>query len=79
MKKVVIVVALLLVAVATLPWWGGCGLNAQACKAWCSVRHLNSDAARVGCEARCVADKLGCLAQQGANGANDFMSGLKGK
>jgi len=79
MKKLVIIVGVLIVAGATLPLWGGCSLNGKACSAWCEVRHFNSDAARLGCKARCTSDKLSCIASDGAKGVDDFMSGLKGK
>ncbi len=79
MKKLVVIIGLLLVAVATVPLWGGCDLKGTTCSAWCSVRHFNSDAARLGCKARCAADKLGCIARSGSKSADDFLSGLKGK
>jgi hypothetical protein len=77
MKKLFLVVVLAVVAVATLPLWGSCDLNAKACSAWCSVRHFNSDVKTAGCKARCTADKLSCLADKGAKNVEGFVEEFK--
>jgi hypothetical protein len=76
MKKILIAAVVIVVAVATLPLWGGCDLNAKACSTWCSVRHFNSDVKEAGCRARCATDKVSCLAEAGAEGVDDFIEGF---
>jgi len=77
MKKLLIVVVLAVVAVATLPLWGSCDLNAKACSAWCSVRHFNSDMKTAGCRSRCSTDRLRCLTDRGAKEVESFIDELK--
>lgn len=77
MKKVLIIAVLAAVAVATLPLWGSCDLNAKACSTWCSLRHFNSDVRTASCKARCSTDRLRCLTERGAKGVESFIDELK--
>jgi len=77
MKKLLFIIILAVIAVATLPMWGSCDLNAKACSAWCSARHFNSDMKTATCKARCANDKLSCLADQGAKSVEEFIDELK--
>lgn len=75
MKKLLLIGVVLVVAVATLPLWGSCDLNAQACSAWCSARHFNSDIKTAACKAQCTTDKLSCLANKGAKEVEGIFKG----
>jgi len=77
MKKLLLIIVLAIIAIATLPLWGSCDLNARACSAWCSARHYNSDLKTAACQARCTNDKLSCLAEKGADSLNGFIEELK--
>lgn len=79
MKKVLVAVIVIIVGVATVPLWGSCDLNADVCRTWCSVRHMNSDVKEAGCRTRCATDRISCLAEQGSEGLNDFIEGFQGK
>lgn len=77
MKKLLFIIILVVIAVATLPMWGSCNLKAETCSAWCSARHFNSDVKTAACKARCANDKLSCLAEQGAQSVEDFIDELR--
>jgi len=77
MKKVLVVVALLVIVVASVPLWGGCDVKAKVCAGWCEVRHFNKEVKAAGCRARCSTDRLQCLAQEGQDGIDDFIEGFK--
>ena len=79
MKKVIIAVVVLAAVVLTLPLWGGCDLNARACNAWCSVRHLNAEFKEAGCKARCETERLRCHAGAAGNSVDDFFEGYRNK
>ncbi|MGM0593985.1 MAG: hypothetical protein ACQETD_05545 [Pseudomonadota bacterium] len=76
MKKVIALIAVVLIGLVTIPLWGGCDLNAKLCRGWCEVRHFSQDMKAAGCRARCAADKLRCLADQGSGGVDDFVDGF---
>lgn len=77
MKKVLLILIVAGgIAVATLPMWGSCDLNAKACRTWCSVRHMNSDMKAAGCEASCTTKELSCLADNGAKELQGFFDEL---
>jgi hypothetical protein len=77
MKNAIIIAVVAIVAVATLPWWGSCELNAKACSSWCTVRHFNSDVKSTGCKANCTTERLRCLTRRGADEAEKFLDELK--
>jgi len=65
MRKILLLVALLIVGGITLPLWGSCDLNQRACATWCKVRHFNAEVQRAACLARCTTEKSRCLLQEG--------------
>jgi hypothetical protein len=77
MKKALLIAVLAIVAIATLPLWGSCELNAKACSGWCTVRHFNSDVRSAGCKANCTTERLHCLTRRGADEAESFFNELK--
>lgn len=77
MKKLVLLVAVIVIVLATVPLWGGCDLNAKVCTSLCSVRHYDSDMKAAGCRARCRTDQLSCLAKKGSKSVDDFVEGFK--
>jgi len=77
MKKVLLIVVLAAIAIATLPLWGSCELNAKACSSWCTIRHFNSDLKSASCKANCTTDRLRCLTSKGAEEAKQFVDGLR--
>jgi hypothetical protein len=77
MKKILVVLALVAAAVASIPMWGGCDLNAKLCSGWCAVRHFNAEVKEAGCRARCSTEQLSCLAKKGQSGVDDFIEGFK--
>jgi hypothetical protein len=79
LKKILVALVLLVAVVATVPWWGSCDLNAQACSTWCNVKHLNSDMKAAGCRASCALDGARCRGDKAAKEVSDFMSGFKGE
>ncbi len=76
MKKIVLIVVALGIAVATVPLWGSCNLKYQFCTTVCTIQHFNSDAKKAGCKTRCAAEKAGCIAGEGAESAGDFLEQL---
>lgn len=79
MKKVAVVLLVLAAVVGTVPFWGGCDLNAKRCSTWCSIRHFNSDMKAAGCRARCALENARCQGDEAAAGVGEFMDGLKGR
>ncbi|HEY0634068.1 MAG TPA: hypothetical protein VGE00_01700 [Gammaproteobacteria bacterium] len=79
MKKVLIAVLLVAAAVATLPYWGGCELNARRCSTWCTIKHMNNDLQAAGCRARCAMENAACQGEEAAQGVDDVMKGLQGR
>jgi hypothetical protein len=77
MKKVLIIIVLAVAAIATLPLWGSCELNAKACSSWCTIRHFNSDLKSASCKAGCSTDRLRCLTRKGSEEAQNFVDQLK--
>lgn len=76
MKKILLAAGVAVIAVVTVPLWGGCDLNAKLCSSWCAVRHFNAEVKEAGCNARCSTEHLSCLADKGASGVNDFIEGF---
>jgi len=79
LKVSVVVVLVVAGLLASARWWGGCDVNYQLCRAWCSVRHFNADMKAAGCKTDCAAKKVRCLAAEGARGVNDFLEGMQGR
>lgn len=77
MKLKWIVAGVIAVGVVSLPWWGGCDINAKLCTGWCSVRYFNADIKAAGCRARCRTDQLACVAREGTRGLDNFIEGFK--
>lgn len=72
-------VGVVLVAVATMPWWGGCDLNAKRCSTLCSIKHFNNDMEAAGCRASCTMENARCHGEEAAEQLNDFLRGFQGK
>lgn len=79
LSTVVVVAAVVIAGLATVPMWGSCDLNAKVCKTWCGVRHFNEDLKEAGCRTRCATDNMSCLAGQGADSVDDFLEGFNSK
>lgn len=79
MKKVFIALLALGAAFATVPLWGSCDLNADACSAWCRMKHFNSDSKTFGCRVSCSMEQASCRSRDAAGGFNEFMKGLQEK
>ena len=79
MKKLLIVLGLLVIVVATIPLWGGCDLNGRLCSTWCGIKHFNNDMKAAGCRVSCSLENARCQGAESARQLDDFMSGLKGK
>ncbi len=77
MKYVLIILVLALAVAASVPLWGSCGLKQQYCTAWCGVRHFDSDIKAGACEARCAAERAGCLAGEGVTAVGDALDRLE--
>lgn len=75
MKKTLVVLALLAAVVATVPWWGGCDLNARTCSSWCSIKHFNSDIKVAACRTSCSLESARCRGDEAAKKVGDFLSG----
>lgn len=76
MKKVLIVLIVVGLGVAGIQLFGSCGLKADTCRTWCSVRHFNSDMDKATCQARCTSDELGCLAGEGTRKVESFFEDM---
>lgn len=74
MKKIGAVVLLLVAVAATVPWWGGCDLNAQICRAGCGVKNFNSDVKTAGCRASCYLESAKCRGGKAAKEVGNFMN-----
>ena len=77
MKKILLLAAVVVAALATVPFWGGCDVNAKICSTLCDVQHYDSDIKAAGCRARCSTDQLSCLAKKGSKSVDDFVEGFK--
>ncbi len=53
------------------PALAGCSMQFEMCSAWCSTRHVGSEARKVGCKTRCLADRAACLAETGIDKAKE--------
>lgn len=62
-KIIAIVAAVLIVAILTAPFWGGCQITNTLCSTWCDIRHFNSTFKSTACKGSCAADKMACLAK----------------
>lgn len=66
-----------------------CAFDQTICEARCSIKHFDSNAARLGCESRCAAERAACSTEAGAKKAlemgkdawddtGDFVEGFTG-
>ncbi|SEG53395.1 hypothetical protein [Marinobacterium lutimaris] len=46
-----------------------CAFDQTICEARCSIKHFDSNAARLGCESRCAAERAACSTEAGAKKA----------
>ncbi|WP_432697976.1 hypothetical protein ACQUQP_06430 [Marinobacterium sp. YM272] len=46
-----------------------CAFDQTLCEARCSINHFNDNAARLGCESRCMAERAACSTEAGAKKA----------
>ena len=75
LKRILAVVVLLLAAVATLPWWGGCDLNARVCSTWCNVKNPGGEMKAAACRASCSLESTRCHGAKAAKDVGNFMKG----
>lgn len=58
-------IAIILIAVVTAPYWGGCKVVYQTCKFSCDLKYLGqdgfkADVNKAACKASCAADRIKC-------------------
>ncbi len=66
MKIFLILIAVAVIALVTLPIWGSCKQNQAVCDSWCSVANFNSEVGKAGCRAECLGEQVGCETKAGA-------------
>ena len=52
--------------------YADCGSEQTWCETTCRVKHIDDDAARVGCLSRCVAERAACSTKAGAESAIEY-------
>lgn len=62
MKKVLMGVGVIALAIFTAPYWASCSINGDICNASCEIRHIGSDMKKAACKAGCAAERVSCSA-----------------